>query len=125
MKPGRRAMLFLVIPAMAALLSACGGDGDAGTAATSPATSSASGGGGVTISDFKFAPSTFTVGRRARFTVTNDDGTAHTATADDGSSFDTGPIDPGGSQTITVSAAGRYEYHCSIHSFMHATIVVT
>lgn len=121
MKP-RRVALLLVIPALTAVLCACGGGDDGGTAAAAPASAS---GNGVTISDFKFAPATFTVDRRTRFTVTNDDSTAHTATADDGRSFDTGPIDPGGSKTITLSAAGRYEYHCSIHSFMHATVVVT
>ena len=60
----------------------------------------------------------------ARVTVTNQDSTAHTATADDGHSFDTGTLAQGASQTISVSKPGRYPYHCSIHSFMHGTLVV-
>ena len=69
------------------------------------------------------APS-LTVKPGAKVTVTNNDSTAHTATADDGNSFDTGPLDPGSSQTISVSKPGSYPYHCSIHPFMKATIVV-
>ena len=61
--------------------------------------------------------------RGAKVTVTNDDSTAHTATADDGNTFDTGTLDPGSSQTISVSKPGSYPYHCSIHPFMKGTIV--
>ena len=60
----------------------------------------------------------------ARITISNRDSTAHTVTSDDGSSFDTGDINPGSSTTITVNGAGRIAYHCSIHPFMHGTIVV-
>ena len=57
-------------------------------------------------------------------TVTNNDSTAHTFTADDGKSFDTGDLDPGSSKSVTVAKAGKYPYHCTIHSFMHGTLVV-
>jgi plastocyanin len=57
-------------------------------------------------------------------TVTNEDSIAHTATSDDGHSFDTGNVDPGSSATLSVSKPGSYPYHCSIHSFMHGTLVV-
>jgi plastocyanin len=57
-------------------------------------------------------------------TVTNRDTTAHTTTADDGKSFDTGNIDPGSSATISPPKAGTYKYHCNIHPFMHGTLVV-
>jgi len=78
----------------------------------------------VTISNFKFSPGTETVKSGTKVTVTNNDSTAHTATSNDGSSFDTGDIDPGSSKTITVSKPGTYAYHCTIHSFMHGTLVV-
>ena len=54
-------------------------------------------------------------------TVTNDDGTMHTLTADD-KSFDTGDLDGGASATITIATAGTYEYHCDIHNYMTGTI---
>ena len=76
------------------------------------------------ISNFKFSPASLTVKPGAGVTVTNQDSTAHTATADDGQSFDTGTLDQGASQTISVSKPGSYPYHCSIHPFMHGTLVV-
>jgi plastocyanin len=78
----------------------------------------------VKITNFKFAPASLTVKSGARVTVTNNDTTAHTATANDGHSFDTGTLDPGASHTINVPKPGSYAYHCSIHPFMHGTIVV-
>jgi plastocyanin len=123
-----------IIPALVAvaaavtLLAGCGG-GDSNASSPPKSTSapakSASGASrsAVTISNFKFAPASLTVKSGATVTVTNDDSTAHTATADDGNSFDTGNLDPGSSQTISVSKPGSYAYHCSIHPFMHGTLV--
>ena len=114
------------LAALAALVAGCGGSGD-----TAPATQSggsaqhaALSGDSVTISNFKFTPASVTVSRGARITVANHDSTAHTATADDGKSFDTGDIDPGSSATVSLSKSGTYRYHCSIHPFMHGTLVV-
>ena len=114
---------LVVVAATAMLIAGCGGGSDASHASASKP---ASGGGSdaVTISNFKFAPATLTVAPGATVTVSNDDSTAHTFTADDGKSFDTGDVDPGSSQTVKVSKAGTYAYHCSIHSFMKGTLVV-
>jgi plastocyanin len=60
----------------------------------------------------------------ARVDVTNHDSTAHTFTANGGNSFDTGSIDPGKSSRLSALKPGRYPYHCSIHPFMHGTLVV-
>ena len=48
----------------------------------------------------------------------------HTVTADDGHSFDTGTLDEGSSEAISVSKPGTYAYHCSIHAFMHGKLIV-
>ncbi len=56
-------------------------------------------------------------------TVVNDDGTAHTLTADRGG-FDTGQLAAGARDTITVGSPGRYRYHCAIHDYMTGTLVV-
>ncbi len=54
----------------------------------------------------------------------NNDVITHTATADNGS-FDTGPIAPGTtSAPITMSTAGTFGYHCSIHPTMTGTLNV-
>jgi plastocyanin len=128
--------LLVALAAVGGPIAGCGGSDSKTTAAQSdgsaqPATSSGSsqakssaGSGSLTISDFKFAPASLTVGPGVRITVANHDSTAHTATADSGQSFDTGDIDPGSSATFTVTKAGTYSYHCSIHPFMHGTLVV-
>ena len=54
-------------------------------------------------------------------TVTNDDGTQHTLTADD-KSFDTGDLDGGAKATVKIGAPGKYAYHCDIHNYMTGTI---
>jgi plastocyanin len=81
------------------------------------------GAGTVTIENFKFVPASLTVSQDT-ITVTNHDSTAHTTTADDGESFDTGDIEPRSSATIRLSKPGTYKYHCNIHPFMHGTLVV-
>ena len=128
MKP-RHAMRSLVVIAGTALLFAGCGDKDSPSASADSSRSSsqaASGGSssGVKISNFKFSPASVVVKQGARVTVTNQDSAAHTATADDGHSFDTGTLADGASQTISVSRPGSYPYHCSIHPFMHGTLVV-
>ena len=126
----RKIIPALVAVAMAAtLLAGCGGsDSNASSAPKStpgPAKqASGASGSALTISDFKFVPASLTVKSGAKVTVTNDDSTAHTATANDGTSFDTGNLDPGSSKTISVSKPGRYAYICSIHPFMKGTLVV-
>ena len=125
----RHSMSSLVVIASTALLFAGCGDGDSPSASASSSGSSsqaASGGSSsaVTIKDFKFSPASLTVKDGARVAVTNEDSTAHTATADDGHSFDTGTLADGASKTISVSKPGSYAYHCSIHPFMHGTLVV-
>jgi plastocyanin len=119
---------LVVIAGTTLLLAGCGGGSSPSASASSSGSSSqtASGGssGAVKISNFKFSPASDTVKQGARVTVTNQDSTAHTATADDGHSFDTGTLAQGASKSISVSKPGSYPYHCSIHPFMHGTLVV-
>ena len=113
--------------AVVAPIAGCG-NSDASGSAQSPTTASQSGriagAAAVTISDFKFTPGALTVRQGARITVMNHDTTAHTATADNGNNFDTGNIHSGSSATFTLSKVGTYSYHCSIHPFMHGTVIV-
>ena len=117
---------IILLTAVAALLAGCGSDDEPTSSAPSSNTSAPAAGGGsdaVKISNFKFVPASLSAGEGAGITVTNDDSTTHTATADDGG-FDTGNLDPGSSKTITVAKPGSYAYHCTIHPFMKGTIVV-
>jgi plastocyanin len=115
----------IAIAALAAVSGCGGGSGgsDTGTTATGGGQATAASRSGVEIRNFKFVPGTITVSAGAHLAVANDDTTAHTATADDGS-FDTGDISPGSTSTIDLTKPGRIAYHCSIHPFMHGTIVV-
>ena len=83
----------------------------------------AAGDPGDTISDFKFAPATITIHVGDTITWTNNGPTDHTATATDGS-FDTGTLKKGQSASHTFTSAGTFAYICSLHPFMHGTVVV-
>lgn len=56
---------------------------------------------------------------------TNDGGAAHTVTTDDGTSFDSGPIQPGKQFSRVMNTAGTFPYHCTFHPFMKGTVTVT
>jgi plastocyanin len=77
----------------------------------------------ATISDFQFAPATITVHVGDTITWTNNGPSAHTATATN-HSFDTGILRKGQSASHTFSQAGTFTYICTIHPFMHGTVVV-
>jgi plastocyanin len=77
----------------------------------------------VSISNFAFDPDSVTIQVGDTVTWTNNDGTAHTATAI-GGSFDTGNIGPGASDSVTFDTAGTFAYVCSIHPQMTGTVVV-
>jgi plastocyanin len=130
MNPRNAMSSLVVIAGTALLLAGCGGgSGSASGASAKPSdsssqTTSAGASTAVKISNFKFSPASLTVKQGAGVTVTNEDSAAHTVTADDGHSFDTGDLSQGATQTISVSKPGSYLYHCTIHPFMHGTLVV-
>jgi plastocyanin len=67
-------------------------------------------------------PTTMRVGQTVAWK--NGDSTAHTATQD-GARFDSGTISAGAtSAPMTMSAAGTFPYHCTIHPGMVGTLVV-
>jgi len=77
----------------------------------------------VHIRDFAYHDATATVhvGDTVRFV--NDDGDAHTVTADD-KSFDSGGLDTHESWTHTFTKPGKYAYFCVLHPYMKAVVVV-
>ena len=79
--------------------------------------------GTITIQSFMFKPASLAVGPSAHITVINKDGAHHTVT--DAGKFDDDA--PGGSTTAFTapSAAGTYNYICSIHTYMHGTLTVS
>jgi len=77
----------------------------------------------VTISGFAFGPASISIPVGSTVTWTNQDGTAHTVTADDGS-FDSGSLAQGATFSQTFDTPGTYTYHCAIHSSMTGTVTV-
>jgi plastocyanin len=129
-----RPVLLVGLLLCAAALAACGGSSSspaasaAGSAAApseaAPSEAPAAGGGdAVTIANFAFGPASLSVAAGTTVTWTNEDTTAHTATADDGS-FDSSSIAPGATFSQAFDTAGTFAYHCSIHPNMTATIEV-
>jgi plastocyanin len=72
---------------------------------------------------FAFKPARLVVHQGDVIEWTNRDIVSHTAAALDGS-WTTGEILPHKTGRITASAAGTFDYHCTFHPLMRATIVV-
>jgi plastocyanin len=89
------------------------------SAATAPTATNS-----VAIANFGFGPQAVVVKAGATVTWTQQDEDAHTVTADDGS-FSSQPLDHGQIYSHTFTTPGTYSYHCSIHPFMHGTVVVS
>ena len=78
----------------------------------------------VTIEDYSFQPSTLTVPKGTTVTWHNQGSVDHTVTSDTKGLFDS-RVGPGKEFSFSFSTPGTYNYHCSIHTSMHGTIVVT
>lgn len=113
----------VVLLSLGLVLSGCGGSSK--KSSSSSATAPAAAPNTITIKNFAFSPDPVKVSAGATVTVTNKDTTAHTVTSDDRTSFDTKHVDGGKSATFTApSKAGTYKYHCAIHQYMTASLVV-
>lgn len=78
----------------------------------------------IEIKNFTFTPPK-SVKAGSKVEVRNEDSTAHTVTADDGS-FDTKDVSASGEASFTApSTPGTYKFHCNIHSSMTSELVVT
>jgi len=78
----------------------------------------------VLIKNFRFKPANITIKRGTRVRWINKDPHPHTATANNKRSFDSGRLGKGQSYTHTFKSAGKKPYHCEIHPFMRASVVV-
>jgi plastocyanin len=77
----------------------------------------------VTITNFAFSPAILTIRVGTKVVWTNNDIVAHTVTFIDVPNSPVLKRDDTFSRYFT--AAGTYSYICSIHPFMHGTVVVT
>lgn len=77
----------------------------------------------VLIQSFAFTPSTINVSLNSTVTWTNKDAAAHSVTSDDGL-FDSGLFATNATYSHQFTTAGTFNYHCSAHSSMLATVIV-
>ena len=77
----------------------------------------------VTVANMAFTPAKVTVGLGESVTWSFPDSIAHTSTSNQGF-WDFGPASNGETFTVVFASAGRYDYHCRIHSMMHGRVVV-
>jgi len=93
------------------------------SSATSTATSTASQ-NSVAIRNYAFNPSTLTIRKGATVTWMNYDSVQHTVTSNSGA-FSSPLLSTGATYTYQFNSTGSFSYHCSIHTYMTGTIVVT
>ena len=114
----------LALAASAAIVGACGSSGTPAPAATgAPAAAAVN----VDIKSFAF-PANTDVAKGTKVTWTNMDGTSHTVTSGtrptkDGK-FDSGQLAGAATFSFTFAEAGTFNYWCTFHSSMNATITV-
>jgi plastocyanin len=79
----------------------------------------------VVIQNFSFKPAKITIKRGTRVIWVNKDSVQHTATANNGRSFDSGLLRKGQRYSHTFKRAGKKPYHCEPHPYMKGTVTVT
>ena len=79
----------------------------------------------VTIHAYSFDPGNLTIARGAKVVWINKDEDVHTIKSQDGpEAFQSPALDSGGRFELRLRHAGTYHYVCSVHPFMHGTIIV-
>ncbi|MEP7319440.1 MAG: cupredoxin domain-containing protein [Panacibacter sp.] len=78
----------------------------------------------VTIQGMRFQPDTLYALPGHTITWKNLDAVDHTVVSDDGITFNSGTINPGGSYSFTTNNNFIYPYHCGIHPGEHGVLGV-
>ena len=80
----------------------------------------------ITNSDgsYSFSPAKLTINVGTTVIWKDVSSAPHTVTSDDGTTFDSGTVPVGGSFHFTFKTSGSFSYHCNIHPYMKATIIV-
>jgi amicyanin len=79
----------------------------------------------ILISDFKFTPETLTVKKGTTVNWINKDTAKHDVNFSDESLTDGPLLEQNASFSYTFMEAGMFDYACSPHPFMKATVIVT
>jgi amicyanin len=116
------------VAAAVLLMSACGSTPGAmsmpSSGGSAPASAAPAHTDLVKITNLAFAPAVIRVVAGATVTWTNEDSIQHDVSAP-AIGLDSPVLNQNDSYTHTFSKPGTYDYICSIHPFMHGTVVVT
>jgi len=74
---------------------------------------------------YSFQPATLNIKVGTIVMWTNTSDAPHTVTSDTGAFNTANPISKGQNFMFTFTTAGTFAYHCNIHPYMKATIVVS
>ena len=131
-------LTLLLLASGTFLLAACGGASDTGTSTptattaqqgSTPTATTASGGNSVNIVEnagtYSFSPATLTVAKGTTVIWTNKSDAPHTVTSDTNKFTGSGNLSENQTFQTTFTTAGTFTYHCEIHAYMKATIIVT
>lgn len=105
-------------------VAACGKTGTGNLSSVTPAVVQPAASASVSISGYAFHPAKLKIEVGTTVKWTNHQNLDHTVTANNGS-FNSGHIAPGHSFSHKFKKAGKFPYHCMIHTFMHGTVIVT
>ncbi len=80
----------------------------------------------ISMAGLSYSPSSISVTKGSVVKWTNNDASPHTATSDDGTTFNSGNLAAGSTYSYTTTTAGTYPYHCLVHgTMMSGTLTVT
>jgi len=125
------AVRFGVILLAGLCLTACGGSSTPAPSPSPTPTPTPTGttatvaivNGASTLTSTAYSPNPLNVSVGTTVTWVNNDSTTHDSTAVN-NSFTTGSIAPGRSASVKFQSAGSFQYYCTIHPGMVATVSV-
>ena len=124
MRPSTRSSLVGLAALVASLvLAACGGGGDDGDDEAQRAEGS-DGGTEVAIENFEFAPERLDVEAGSTVRWTNEDDAIHSVEDDGDLGYASEELSQGDTYEQRFDEPGEYPYHCGVHDYMKATVVV-
>ncbi len=107
---------------IAFVTTACGDAGE--PIITAPPTTPVVEGAEVAIVDSSFQPAEVSINLGETVTWINEDSIAHDIASDDGQTFESPVLNEGDSYSFTFEVPGSYPYHCPLHPFMTAIVLV-
>lgn len=116
------ALMFCFL--LSALIYSCSKSGSSASQATGGTTGTIV---SVDMNGMSFTPSNVTVKVGTSVKWTNSDAySTHTATSNDGTSFNSGTLASGSSYSFKPTSVGSFPYHCLVHgTSMSGTLTVT